>query len=292
MTHQLAFVLGSGGVRSVAALGIADSLASAGIRPDLVVGCSSGALFGATLASGMSSRQALRSATALWSAELTQQRRWGAYLQLIAPRLAGFGSGFAMRDDRLIAERLVSAFGTRRLEDLPTRLRVVATAADSGRSVVLTQGALVPALRASMAVPFIFPSVEVDGQRLVDGVISDPLPLRAARDARVIVALGFDGAMPRRIDRPARLVAQTSTALINNLMQARVEAAEAHGQRVIHIALELDRRIGLWDTTAMPALFEAGRRAALARLDEIAAAVDPRCHGRGMAQHAPADAAG
>lgn len=292
MTHQLAFVLGSGGVRSVAALGIADSLASAGIRPDLVVGCSSGALFGATLASGMSSRQALRSATALWSAELTQQRRWGAYLQLIAPRLAGFGSGFAMRDDRLIAERLASAFGTRRLEDLPTRLRVVATAADSGRSVVLTQGALVPALRASMAVPFIFPSVEVDGQRLVDGVISDPLPLRAARDARVIVALGFDGAMPRRIDRPARLVAQTSTALINNLMQARVEAAEAHGQRVIHIALELDRRIGLWDTTAMPALFEAGRRAALARLDEIAAAVDPRCHGRGMAQHAPAGAAG
>ena len=44
---RLAFVLGSGGVRSIAALGIASRLAREGIRPDLVVGCSSGALFGA-----------------------------------------------------------------------------------------------------------------------------------------------------------------------------------------------------------------------------------------------------
>lgn len=280
--HRLAFVLGSGGVRSVAALGVADRLASAGIRPDLIVGCSSGALFGATLASGMSTQDALNSATELWSAELTQQRRWRAYLQLIAPRLAGFGNGFALRDDRLIAQRITRAFGTRRLEDLPTPMRVVATAADTGCSVVLTRGALVPALRASMAVPFIFPSVDVDGQRLVDGVISDPLPLRAASDARVILALGFHGAMPRRIDRAARLVAQTSTTLINNLMQARTEAAQARGQRVIHLELELDRRIGLWDTAAMPALFEAGRRAAAARLVDIEAAIEDRAGHRAL----------
>ena len=50
---RLALVLGSGGVRSVAALGIADVLANAGLEPDLVVGCSSGALFGACIAMGM-----------------------------------------------------------------------------------------------------------------------------------------------------------------------------------------------------------------------------------------------
>jgi NTE family protein len=271
---RLALVLGSGGVRSIAAIGIAERLAHEGIVPDLVVGCSSGALFGATIASGMTTRDAFRSATDLWSAELTQQRRWRSYLQLVAPRLAGFGAGFSLRDDRLIAERITRAFGERQLQELPTPLRVVATDAASGQAVVLQQGSLVRALRASMAVPFIFPSVEVDGRRLVDGVISDPLPLSAAADAQVIVALGFHGAMPRRVDRASRLVAQTSTTLINNLMQARVEAAQARGQRVIHISLELDRRIGLWDTAAMPALFEAGRRAAAARLGDIVAALE------------------
>ncbi len=52
---RLALVLGSGGVRSIAAVGIADRLAREGIHPDLIVGCSSGALFGATIACGTES---------------------------------------------------------------------------------------------------------------------------------------------------------------------------------------------------------------------------------------------
>ena len=268
---RLALVLGSGGVRSVAAVGVAEVLTAAGLRPDLIVGCSSGALFGATIALGMTSQQALEAATALWSAELTQQRRWRAYAQLVAPRWFGFDAGFGLRDDRRIAQRIAHAFGDAHLEDLPTRLRVVATEAASGHRVVLQRGAMTLALRASMAVPFMFPSVEVDGRRLVDGVVSDPLPVSAARDAALSVTLGFKGSMPRRVDRASRLAAQTSTSLINNLQQARVDAARNAGQRVLEIELGLDRHVGLWETEAMPYLFEAGRRAARAQLPHIAA---------------------
>lgn len=272
--HRLALVLGSGGVRSIAALGIAERLAREGIRPDLVVGCSSGALFGAQVAQGMHGEEAVRLATTLWSAELTQQRRWRAYLQLVAPRLAGFGDGFALRDDRLIAERIGNAFGDTRLEQLPTPLRVAATDAATGHAVVLRQGRLVDALRASMAVPILFPSVAIGGRRLVDGVLSDPLPLAAAADARVVLSLGFFGGLPRRVDRVSRLVAQTSTTLINNLMQARTDAAQARGQKVIGLELDLERPVGLWETAAMPCLFEAGWRAAEARLLDIVAALE------------------
>jgi NTE family protein len=268
---QLALVLGSGGVRSIAAVGVAEVLSTAGLRPDLIVGCSSGALFGATIALGMASREALEAAMALWSAELTQQRRWRAYAQLVAPRWFGFDAGFALRDDRRIALRIAQAFGDARLEDLPTPLRVVATEAASGHSVVLQRGAVTLALRASMAVPFMFPSIEIDGRRLVDGVVSDPLPVSAARDAALSVTLGFKGAMPRRVDRASRLAAQTSTSLINNLQQARVDAARNAGQRVFEIDLALDRHVGLWETEAMPYLFEAGRRAARAQLPRIEA---------------------
>jgi len=268
---RLALVLGSGGVRSVAALGIAGVLAREGLKPDLVVGCSSGALFGACIASGMSSEESLAAATKLWSAEVTEKRRWRAYAQLIVPKLMGFDADFSLRDSHLIAHRIERAFGDSFLETLATPLRVVATEAATGDRVVLTKGLVSRALLASMALPFIFPSVEIEGRRLSDGVISDPLPVSVASDAEVVVALGFRGSMPRRIDRPSRLVAQATTAMINNLQQAHLRAARAAGQRVLSIELELDRRIGLWETRAMPRIFEAGQRAAEARLPEIRA---------------------
>jgi NTE family protein len=266
---RVALVLGSGGVRSIAAVGIVERLRHEGIWPDLVVGCSSGALFGATIAMEMSPKDALHAATTLWSAELTQQPRWRAYPQMVAPKLMGFDADFGLRDNSLIALRLEAAFGGRKIESLPTPLRVAATDATTGKPVVLSEGLLTQALLASMAVPFIFPSVEVDGRRLVDGVVSDPLPLDAARDAELVLALGFEGAMPRRVDRASRLVAQATTSLINNLMQARLEAAVARGQRIVSIELGLERKVGLWETGALPYLYEAGRRAATHHLPRI-----------------------
>jgi NTE family protein len=271
---HLALVLGSGGVRSIAALGISDVLSQAGMKPDLVVGCSSGALFGACIAAGMNGEQGLEAARRLWSPELTEQKRWSAYLELIAPRLMRFDAGFSLRDARLIRQRVERAFGDARLQDLPIPLRVVATEAVTGNSVVLTQGRVADAVRASMALPFIFPSVEVDGRRLSDGVISDPLPVAAARDADAVITLGFRGAMPRRIDRASRLIAQVTTAMINNLQQARIDAARAAGQRMLHIELDIDRRIGLWDTAAMPRIFEIGQRAANDHLPAIRRLLD------------------
>jgi NTE family protein len=275
---RLALVLGSGGVRSAAAIGIVEVLREAGLAPDLIVGCSSGAVFGAALASGMTPWQATEASTRLWSRELTERTRWRAWLELALPRWAGFGPDFALRDAGLIAERLRHAFGTRCIEDLPLALRVVTTDAASGAPRVLVRGALVDALRASVAVPLLFPSVEVDGRRHVDGVLSDPLPLAAAADARVVLALGFEGAMPRRVDRVSRLVAQTTTALINNLQAARSAAAHAlaarSGQTILAIEPRFEPRVGLWETEALPRVVQAGRVAARERLAAIRAALD------------------
>jgi NTE family protein len=266
-TPRLALVLGSGGVRSAAALGITDVLAREGLRPDLVVGCSSGALYGAAIAMGMSRAQAL----SLWSSELTEQRRWRAYAELLAPKLFGFGANFSLRDAGLISERIRHGFGGWQLESLPTPLRVVTTDAATGESVVLTQGSLADALCASIALPLVFPSVAIGGRLLSDGVLSNPLPISVASDARAVIALGFRGVMPRRIDRPGRLVAQVTTTMINNLQRAHVQAASAAGQRVVSIDLDVDARIGLWQASAIPRIYEAGRRAAKQRLGEIIA---------------------
>ncbi len=268
---RFAIVLGSGGVRSIAALGMVEVLQREGLCPDLIVGCSAGAMFGALIAAGHSADEAVRVATRLWSADVTRKRRWRAVPQMLWPRLTRFDADFALRDDSPVMQRLEQAFGDVQIEDLRIALRVTTTDAASGERVVLHQGALVQALRASIALPFMFAPVQIDGRRLIDGFVSDPLPVSAAGDAQAVLALGFESPMPRRIDGPTRLLAQVTSALTNNLMQARLAHAGEGGLRLLSIVPRLERRVGLFDTQAMPYLVDAGRRATQAQLPAIRA---------------------
>jgi NTE family protein len=84
-----------------------------------------------------------------------------------------------------------------------------------------------------------------------------------------VITLGFRDALPRRVDRASRLVAQVTTTMINNLQQAHLRAAEAWGARILNFDLDIDRRIGLWETAAMPRIFEIGRTAAYEQLPAI-----------------------
>jgi NTE family protein len=268
---RFAIVLGSGGVRSIAALGMVEVLAREGLMPDLVVGCSAGAMFGALIAAGHDANEAVRIATTLWSAEVTRKRRWRAVPQMLWPRLGRFDADFALRDDAPVMQRLEQAFGDVRIEDLRLPLRVTTTDAGTGQRVVLREGSLVQALRASIALPFMFAPVHIDGRRLIDGFVADPLPVSAAADAHSVVALGFESPMPQRIDGPSRMLAQVTSALTNNLMQARLAEANTCGTRLLSIVPRLERRVGLFDTQAMPYLVDAGRRATEAVLPAVRA---------------------
>ena len=288
---RFAIVLGSGGVRSIAALGMVEVLVREGLRPDLVVGCSAGALFGALIAAGHGADEAVRIATTLWSAEVTRPRRWRAIPQMLCPRLGRFDADFALRDDRLVMQRLQQAFGGLQIEALPLSLRVACTDAATGARVVLQRGSLVQALRASIALPFMFAPVHIDGRRLIDGFVADPLPVSAAADARAVLALGFESPMPHRVDGPSRMLAQVTSALTNNLMQARLAEAGAGSARLLSLVPRLERRVGLFDTAAMPFLVDAGRRAAEAALPAIRALVArSSCGTNGVASQAHAHA--
>jgi NTE family protein len=268
---QLALVLGSGGVKSIAGLGMLQALQAHKLQPDLFVGCSAGAVFAAFVARGDTVQEALQLASRLWSREITSKHRPRAWGQMVAPALTGFDEQFALRDDSLILDRMQQAFGDLLLQDLPVPLHVMATCAQTGEAVVITQGRVVDALRATVALPFLFAPWQVDGRLLMDGSMADPLPLAAAAHARHTVALGFACPMPKRMTGPGRLATRVVSALTNNLMHAHIAAADP--QRCHVLLPVLERRVGLFDTHEMPALVALGLQQGLPVAAKVAAAV-------------------
>lgn len=173
---RVALVLGGGGLRGFAHIGVLQALEEAGIRPDLVVGTSIGAIIGAAYASGRSPDQ-------LWQQANSVRVRSLADVSLRGP---GFVKGEALSR---WANGLV---GGQTIERFPVRFAAVATDLNQSQPYVITQGDAGQALRASAAIPGVFLPVQVDGHLLVDGGVAALVPVRAARALGADVVIAVD----------------------------------------------------------------------------------------------------
>jgi NTE family protein len=176
----IGLVLGSGAARGFAHIGVLRVLIEQGILPDIVIGTSMGALVGGCHADNQ--LDALES----WARSLTMRRIIG-YLDV---RLGGSGLIGGGR----LARRLHESIGAKLIEDLPIRFAAIATEVGTGHEVWLTRGSLSLALRASYALPGVFPAVLVGKRWLVDGALVNPVPVSAARalGARVVIAVNLE----------------------------------------------------------------------------------------------------
>ncbi len=266
---RVAVVIGSGSIKCAAALGLQRVLAREGIDVELVVGCSGGSLYAACLALGLDVETTVALTLRLWTREVTQRPNRRAILQALLPRVFGFDARFGLRDDRLVNARLREAFGEKTFADAQIPLYLCATDFETGEQAALHQGGLVDALRASIAIPFILAPWEVDGRLLIDGCLSDPLPVGVAmrEGARVIVAIGFESPYQSQINSPARFAFQVSSITNNNLLRANYAFHSlAHHAEVLSIVPEFNTRIRLFDVDKIPYVIEEGERAAEAQL--------------------------
>jgi NTE family protein len=179
-TPSIGLVLGSGAARGFAHIGVMRTLMAHGIKPDIIVGTSMGALVGGCYATGQ------LDTLETWARSLTMRRVIG-YLDV---KIGGSG---LIRGGRL-THQLEASIGDSNIEDLPIRFAAIATEIGTGHEVWLTHGSLALALRASYALPGIFPPVHLGGRWLVDGALVNPVPVSAARalGARVVIAVNMD----------------------------------------------------------------------------------------------------
>jgi NTE family protein len=176
----IGLVLGSGAARGFAHIGVLQVLIEHGIIPDIVIGTSMGALVGGCYATNQ--LDSLES----WARALTMRRIIG-YLDV------RFGGSGLIGGGRL-AKQLHESIGATLIEDLPMQFAAIATEVGTGHEVWLTRGSLSLALRASYALPGVFPPVHVGRRWLVDGALVNPVPVSAARalGARVVIAVNLD----------------------------------------------------------------------------------------------------
>ena len=164
---KLALALGGGAGLGWAHIGVLHALAARNVDVVAVSGTSIGALAAVCLA-------AHRVNVLEELARSTNVRSMMRFLDIDFGRSALLGG-------RAVQRELRHQFGHTRLEDLFIPCAVVAADLVAGEEVVLTRGEIVPAVRASIAIPGIFPPVRHDGRLLVDGGVMTPVPVRAAR---------------------------------------------------------------------------------------------------------------
>lgn len=197
MTGPVAVVLGGGGVHGAVQVGMLRALLESGVRPDLVIGTSVGAVNGAVLAALPAADVADR-LDGLWrSSEAALLFEGGPVRRLRT--LAGTGTH--LHSNAALRRALAVHLGSARIEDLPIRFQCCAASVERAAEQWFDRGPAVDAVLASAAVPGLLPPVAVEGEHYLDGGLVNSIPVGRAVElgARRIFVLQVG-----RIDQPLR----------------------------------------------------------------------------------------
>lgn len=248
---RLALVLGGGGAKGIAHVGVLSEFEKVGIPIDLIVGCSAGSIVGALYADCPNACYIKQVLKPLRTWDILDINIWyGRY---------GLVQGGALR---CFLKRNLSC---RCFEDLQIPLFIVATDLITGKLVCMSSGPIIPAVHASSAVPFVFSPVYFYKRWLVDGGVADPVPVQTAKKAGadIVVAVDLSNLLPKTCPTNLFGVA-TRSAEIKLLLQSDSCLTGAD----IVIRPELGD-MGLFDDKNPERVYEAGCQAAQESIPRI-----------------------
>ncbi|MFN0088280.1 MAG: patatin-like phospholipase family protein [Blastocatellia bacterium] len=272
----IAVVTGSGGIKTFAAMALFEFLDREGVTPDLLIGCSGGAIMAGLRATGYTPQQMFDMVPELLNREIFSDVDYGVLLGI--PKLPfgrfDFSRGIIRPEKlRAIHHRL---FGETRLEDLrPTTLLQV-TDFHTGEGFVLTEGLLADAIYASGASYPALPPLKIGGRWYVDGGFTSPCPILEAvkRGIDVIIALSLETRLDAEPTSYVDMFNYGQSLCANQLTRNQMATAiNLHHYEIVQVNVRFKRPVEFWDIEAVPYVLETGRNAVAARKDEIVAAI-------------------
>jgi NTE family protein len=226
--ESTAFVLGGGGVLGAAEVGMLRALLERGIKPDLIVGTSVGAVNGAAVAADPT-ETAIHRLAEVWASPATKEIYGDSY----ARQLRRFASRSHLHSPAPLLRMLNRTLGEdTTFADLPVPFQCCAASIERAAEHWFTQGPLVPAVLASSAVPGLLPPVKLDGEHYIDGGVVNSIPVgRAAEQGATTIYVLQVGRVERPLRPPQRHldVAQVTFEIARRHRFAREMAALAPG---------------------------------------------------------------
>ena len=266
------WVLGGGGARGAAQVGVLQGLFEAGVEPPVnIVAVSVGALNGSAIAAypSLAGVMMLRE---LWVSPqaLAVFRAHPLGVILSRVRRRGELSALPQANVRRLVERAEGVTGFKTFEQLRLPLAVVATDFNSGKKAVFRSGDLTPALLATTAIPGVFPSVVVEGREHMDGGVVDNTPLDIAIDdgARDILAIslmagGENESLP--VTWP-ELIARTLQLTLHHQMLSEYERLRDRARMVVLCPVTSPTATWEMRREHLEAVMESSREATVALL--------------------------
>lgn len=259
-----ALVLCGGGSRGAVEVGLYRALAELGVRVDLIVGTSVGAINGAAIAAGISPIALAR----FWK-DLRRQDLFALNRPLFW-KLVWADSLYDHRPLRKFLERVVPA---RRFEDLRIPFIVTGTDFETGQPVYWREGNLLDAIMASVAMPGLFPPQVVGGVQVVDGGVTDNVPIDVAVTEGADTVIFILCACCDRTTRPVRglvpILRRALSIAIDRKYHADIQRYAGQA-RLIALEPPIGLEIDLLDFSHTGELIEQGYASAIVALKEWA----------------------
>ena len=279
----IGLALSGGGALGLAEIGVIQWMEENHVPVDRIAGTSVGSIIGSMYASGMSPEEIRRFAEKInWDqaflpepgyTELSYRRKQDRRDFLVAASLGlkhglkgpnGLNSGQA---SGLLLDRI--AFPNSKVanfDDLPIPFRCVATDMQSGEAIVLHDGYLADAVRASMAIPGVFTPVELNGRVLADGGMVQNIPVETVRD------MGAEAIIAIELHYPPGDVGQLSTlvGVLSRAVDVMITQNERHSLALAQAKVRIDMKgFAITDYNRVDELVELGYKTAASQSAEL-----------------------
>jgi NTE family protein len=250
----VALVLGSGGARGYAHIGVIEVLEKQGIHPDFIVGTSAGSIVGSIYASGKTAAELHEVALNLKPNDVRD----------VDVSLKGFFNG------QKVENYINRQVNNTPLQNLKIPMYVVATELKNGEKTVFNYGNTGQAVRASTAIPSMFVPTKIGDTEYVDGGLVSPVPVQVARDLGADIVIAVD-----ILAQPIHTETSNVWGLFNqniNIMQGRLAEEELKNADIV-IQPDLKEKAHIFDVTGREMAIQAGVDAANEKVADLQLAI-------------------
>jgi len=246
----IALVLGSGGARGYAHIGVIEVLEQHGIKPDFIVGTSAGSIVGSIYASGKSPEQLRQIA-----------------LNMKVGDVRDFKIGMkGFFDGQKVEDYVNKQIDQMPLEKMKIPMYVVATELQNGEKTIFNYGNTGQAVRASVSIPSMFIPTKIKGKEYVDGGLVSPVPVNIAKELGADIVIAVD-----ILAQPVNTETTNVWGLFNqniNIMQNRLAAEELKNADIV-IQPDLREKAHIFDVKGRQDTMQAGIDAANQRMHDL-----------------------